>query len=260
MRTIGISHQAIGGLSDEAYVKTIAELGFGATFTGVEKSDRRQAELAELFAANGVTYETLHAPFGHINDIWLDCEGGEAMCEELLTCIDRCAVAGVPIAVVHLSSGMTPPTITDLGRARWEKIVNHAVAKGVKLAFENQRMLANLAWAMEAFPEQGFCWDCGHEACFTGGREYMPLFGKRLICTHIHDNSGEFNADNHQLPFDGKLNYARFAEHIRNSGYTGSLMLEVVAKPQFYPDVTPDGYLRKAADVAKRLRAMVDGE
>ena len=121
-------------------------------------------------------------------------------------------------------------------------------------------MLANLAWAMEAFPDQGFCWDCGHEACFTQGREYMPLFGHRLICTHIHDNSGEFNADYHQLPFDGVFDYGRFARQIQASGYTGSLMLEVMANPKFYPDMTPEVYLRRAADVAQRLRKMVDGE
>ena len=260
MRTIGIIHQAVDGLSDEAYVKTIAALGFSATFTGAEESDARQAELAELFAAHGITYENLHAPFGHINDIWLDCEGGETMTEELITCIDRCVAGGVPIAVVHLSSGMTPPSITDLGRARWERIVNYAVQKGIKIAFENQRMLANLAWAMEAFPDQGFCWDCGHEACFTAGREYMPLFGNRLSCTHIHDNSGKFNADYHQLPFDGVFDFQRFARQIQASGYTGSLMLEVFANPRFYPNVSSEEYLRRAADVAKRLRVMVDGK
>jgi sugar phosphate isomerase/epimerase len=260
MRTLGIIMHAIEGLSDEMYVKTIAELGFSATFTGAEESDARQAELGELFAKNGIVYENLHAPFGHINDIWLDTEGGDAMLRELMTCVDRCVAGGAPIAVVHLSSGMTPPSITDIGRARWEVLVNYAVTKSVKIAFENQRMLANLAWAMEAFPDQGFCWDCGHEACFTPNREYMPLFGDRLICTHIHDNSGKFNADYHQLPFDGVFDYGRFADQIRKSGYTGSLMLEVTANPRFYPDITPDAYLRKAADVAKHLRTMVDGE
>ena len=88
----------------------------------------------------------------------------------------------------------------------------------------------------------------------------MPLFGHRLICTHIHDNSGEFNADYHQLPFDGVFDYGRFARQIQASGYTGSLMLEVMANPKFYPDMTPEGYLRRAADVAQRLRKMVDGE
>jgi hypothetical protein len=136
-------------------------------------------------------------------------------------------------------------------------VVDHAVQRGIKVAFENQRMLANLAWAMEAFPDQGFCWDCGHESCFTPGREYMPLFGKRLICTHIHDNSGEFNADNHQLPFDGAMDFDRFARHIKASGYTGSLMLEVMAHDAFYPNVTPEEYLSRAADAAKRLLSLL---
>ena len=260
MRSIGIIFQAMTGLSDEEYVRQIASLGFTATFTGAEKSDARQAELADLFAKYGVTYETLHAPFGHINDIWLDCEGGEGMAKELTDCIDRCVAGGAPIAVMHLSSGLTPPTITDLGRARWDHIVNYAVQKGVRIAFENQRKLANLAWAMESFPDQGFCWDCGHEACFTPGRQYMPLFGDRLICTHIHDNSGKFNADDHLIPFEGAVDFDRFARQIRESGYRGSLMLEVCGSKKKYPELTVEEYLTRSADAVKRLRSMVDGE
>ena len=132
----------------------------------------------------------------------------------------------------------------------------------MKLAFENQRKLANLAWAMETFEDTdmvGFCWDCGHESCFTPGREYMPLFGKRLLCTHIHDNEGEYNKDSHLIPFDGNINYERFAEHIRNSGYQGPLTLEVIAKNSHrYDDITPDEYLEKAATAVKRLVNTVD--
>ena len=254
MRSIGISFGAIGGLSDEEYVRQIAALGFTATFTGAAESDARQAEYGNLFAKYGVTYENLHAPFGHINDIWLDCEGGEVMVRELTECIDRCAAGGAPIAVVHLSSGMTPPSITDLGRSRWERVVNYAAQRGIRIAFENQRMLANLAWAMEAFPDQGFCWDCGHESCFTPGREYMPLFGKRLICTHIHDNSGIFDEDQHLIPFDGALDFPRIARQLQEVQWQGTLMLEL----KVYRDISPKEYLRRAATAANRLAQMME--
>ena len=103
-------------------------------------------------------------------------------------------------------------------------------AKGVQIAFENQRKLANIAWTFEEIedaPNVGFCWDTGHENCFTPGRQYMPLFGKKLICTHIHDNNGVFDHDEHLLPFDGKLDFVRAARQIRESGFTGALVLEV---------------------------------
>ncbi len=260
MREIGINLHAAKGLTDEEYLREIAGLGFTRIFTGVRPAEK-QASIAELCAKYSITCETLHAPFGHINDIWLDNEGGQAMLDELLRTVDHCLIAGAGIAVIHLSSGMNPPSITDIGRARFARLVEYATEKGVRLAFENQRKLANIAWAFEAFPDEnvGFCWDCGHEFCFTPGRHYMPLFGDRLICTHIHDNTGVFNEDSHFLPFDGSCDFGYVASAIRDSGYTGSLMLEVGCNSPCGQN-DPLTFLARAAESVKRLRTMVDGE
>ena len=265
MRKIGICLGAVGEMPIEERVQRYASLGFNTIFTGVKETESEQVALAELFAKNGLEYETLHAPFGHINDIWLDCEGGEQMLSELIKSVDHCKAAGVPILVVHLSSGLTPPSITDLGQARFSRLMEHAEKNGVMIAYENQRMLGNISWAFEQFadsPSLGFCWDCGHENCFTIGRQYMPIFGNKLICTHIHDNSGKFNADLHMLPFDGKFDFDRFARQINESGYKGSLMLEIMKNHSkgFYDGITEDEYLERAAKAIKKLRTMVDGE
>ena len=264
MRQIGINMHAMRGLTADEYVKKVKALGFDTVFTGVAKTLEDQERLANTIVSGGLVYENLHAPFGHINDIWFDTEGGEAMISELLFSVDACAAAGAPILVVHLSSGVNAPSITDIGRARFEKLVEYAAQKGVTIAFENQRKLGNIAWAFDNFENcdnVGFCWDCGHESCFTLGREYMPIFGKKPVCTHIHDNTAVFNADLHLLPFDGKIDFDRFAEHIKKSGYQGPLTLEVIAgNSNYYEGVDIDIYLNKAAEVIKKLRTMVDGE
>ena len=262
---IGINLHAIGGLTDEVFIKTMAELGFTATFCMAKPAEQME-RLGKLCAAENIRFDMLHAPFDHINDIWLDCEDGQRMLMELKDCVDQCLVVGSPIAVVHLSSKQNPPTITDIGRGRFEELVAYARKKGVKIAFENQRKLFNLAWAFETFgPEDGvgFCWDCGHENCFTPGKQFMPLFGDRLICTHIHDNEGVFNEDKHMLPFDGTLDFQRVTRQIRESGYTGVLMLEVLAGASDhyeginYQGVEPREYLQRAADAVKRLEKMI---
>ena len=262
MRKIGIMLNAKGGMELKDYVKRIRELGFEATFTGTPAKEKI-AVLGEAFAREGLAWETLHAPYKGINNMWLEGEDGDAMLGQLTYAVDACAMGGVPILVVHLSSGLKPPSITDLGRARFTRLVEHAAAKGVQIAFENQRKLANIAWAFEAFedaPHVGFCYDTGHEGCFSPGRQYMPLFGKKLICTHIHDNSGVFDADEHMIPFDGKLDFDRVARQIRESGFTGSLMLEVIAgNSHHYDDLSCEAYLERAAAAVKRLRDMVDG-
>ena len=263
MRKIGINLFAKEGLTLPEYAAKIASLGFEAVFSGVPAPEKAE-EIGKVLSANGLAWETMHAPYRRINDIWYDTEDGVAMYRSLTDGVDRCRAMGVPMMVVHLSSGRTPPSLTDVGRARFCSLVEYAVGKGVKIAFENQRMLANLAWTFEQFaavPEVGFCYDCGHEFCFTPGREYMPLFGKRLICTHIHDNDCEFNHDLHLLPFDGKADFPRVARQIRESGFEGTLMLEVIAKNSDYYDSTDvETYLTRAVAAAKRLRTMVDGE
>ena len=258
MRKLGINLHAVKGLTDEEYLREIAGLRFPSIFSGV-RTPEHQTAIAELCAKYGLEYETLHAPFGHINDIWLENDNG--MLDELCACVDHCVLAGAPIAVVHLSAGQKPPSITDIGRERFTRLVDYAAEKNIVIAFENQRKLANIAWAFEAFTTDTvkFCWDCGHEFCFTPGRHYMPLFGDRLICTHIHDNTAVFNDDSHFLPFDGACDFGYVADTLRNSNYTGSLMLEV-GNPSRYGELSPQEFLKKAWDAAVRLCTMVDGE
>ncbi len=262
MRSIGINMHAKKGLPSEAFVKCARDLGFSTVFS-MPEAPETMMENANLLAAAGMSYETLHAPFKGINAIWLEGDEGEDMLRKLTDAVDMCVSVGAPIAVVHLSSGDTPPPPTDIGRGRFIRLVNHAIGKGVKIAFENQRKLHNISWVFEEFKDTdtvGFCWDCGHESCFTPGRRYMPLFGDRLICTHIHDNSGVYNADEHLLPFDGQIDFGYVAETIKESGYEGSLMLEIKGNSRFYADLSVEVFLEKAAASVKRLRAMIDGD
>lgn len=265
MRKIGLNQVAFKDVTVDEFALLLKQNGFETTFSGIKNSDAEMADTAAAFAKHGIVYETLHAPFSHINDIWYDTDDGVQMMNELKTAVDRCVIAGAPILVVHLSSGLTPPPPTDIGRGRFIDLVDYAKGKNIKIAFENQRMLGNISWAFEQFREDnvGFCWDCGHEYCFTPGRRYMPLFGDRLICTHIQDNTCEFDIDRHLIPFDGNIPFDIVAKQIKDSGYKGSLMLEVFprfAPPKYdsYQDNTAKMFVERAANAAKKLRDMID--
>ena len=261
MREIGINIGARKEMDTATFCRFIRELGFTRVFSGCTHPDSVR-EHAGHVAAAGLHYDTLHAPFkGIINAIWLDGDEGEDTLAQLMGCVDLCAEIGAPTAVVHLSAGDAPPPPTDCGRARFIRLVDHAVGKGINVAFENQRKLANIAWAFEEFrdvPSVGFCWDCGHEGCFTPGRRYMPLFGHRLLCTHIHDNEGVLNADQHLLPFDGCLNFGYVADALRTAPSV-PLVLELKRKAERYEALSDEEYLLRAAAAIRRLRDMVEG-
>ena len=258
MHKLGINYIHTLPLSVEENFSLLAQTGFQALFT-MHDGAEATARYAAAAAGAGLTYESIHAPWDGINTMWQEGEAGETMLRRLTDTLDSCRQNNIPIAVVHLSSGRNAPCINDLGHSRFDRLIDHAVKTGVTVAFENQRMLANIAWAFEAFPQDsvGFCWDCGHEFCFTPGRHYMPLFGSRLICTHIHDNTTVFNEDSHLLPFDGKADFGYVADTLRYSGYTGSLMLEIGNRER-YGGMDPLEFLKRAADAAGKLRNMVD--
>lgn len=256
---IGISWGCYSGLSIERQAELMAENGFKSTFIGGD--DPKMGEILPVLDRYGISCENVHAPFSHINDIWRNGEGGERMLAELLDTADRCQFYGIPVMVVHLSSGNPAPRISDVGYSRLERLMEHTEAKGVTVAYENQRFLANLAYVMEQFPTARFCWDVGHEACFTDGRRYMPLFGKRLSALHVHDNDMKYNSDLHLIPYDGKIDFECVAREIAQIGYGGSLMLELSrGNSHYYDDSSPEDYYRRAAQAAVRLRGAVEKE
>ena len=261
MRQLGINLGARKEMDLSTFCAFIRDLGFSRVFSGSTEPDKVRAQ-AETVHKAGLCYDTLHAPFkGIMNAIWREGDEGEDTLRQLTDCVDLCAEIGAPIAVVHLSAGEKAPPPTDLGRGRFIRLVEHAAEKGVKVAFENQRKLANIAWAFEEFkdaPHVGFCWDCGHEGCFTPGRRYMPLFGHRLICTHIHDNDGVFNSDKHLLPFDGSLDFAYVAEALRSADPTVPLVLELKRGAELYEGMSDEDYLIRAAERIRRLLALVE--
>jgi sugar phosphate isomerase/epimerase len=260
MRKIGINIGSRSTADLDHYLHTLKQLGFELVFK-VSQKIKDPAFLADRVAAHGLAFDTLHGPFSHINDIWYSDDQG--MLRELCGGVDTCVAVGAPTMVVHLSSGDQAPPPTDMGRGRFAELVSYAAGKGVKIAFENQRKLGNLAWAFEEFSAEdgvGFCWDCGHEGCFTPGRRYMPLFGDRLICTHIHDNEGIYDKDSHLIPFDGGLDFDYVASALRGADPTVPLVLELKRKATPYEDMSDEDYLARAAAAVKRLRDMIEGE
>ncbi|MBR4766254.1 MAG: sugar phosphate isomerase/epimerase, partial [Clostridia bacterium] len=256
---IGISWNAYGDgeLGIKEQIALMKKYGFEATFA--MSDDKNLDRIVEAVRCEGITPDTCHAPFRGINRIWFDNSNGDDALKMLKDSVDACARNSIPVDVVHLSSGDNAPRISDAGYRHFKELVYYADVNGVKIAFENQRKLANIAFAFEEFPTAGFCWDVGHEACFAYGREYMPLFGSRLVALHIHDNFAVHEGDRHMIPFDAGLDFDKAAGHITRSGFDGTVMLELMRHTSGeYENYTPDEYYSKAAKAAARIRDMIE--
>lgn len=255
MQTLGIVFDTCREINDKERVAFMQKYGFTATF--LMSNDEQLASRAALLREASIKIDNCHAPFDGINNMWQPTTAGDEMLLRLTESLENCARYEIPILIVHISSGETPPRVGDVGLSRFDALIDRANALGVTVAFENQRKLGNLALFMEYYPKAGFCFDTGHEACFTPGREYMPLFGNRMIALHLHDNSAVYNADDHILPYDGKVDLARAARQIAASPYTGTIMSESF-KTDFYASLTPDEYYARAEKAIRRFAEDVD--
>ena len=220
-------------------------------------------ELKEKAEQLGLQYDFIHAPFGGVNDMWRSGLNCLSLVERIHGSIDGAAAAGVPTVVCHVSSGWWPPHISDIGLSRFDDLVCYAGKKGVKIAFENIRKPGNLAALMERYEtvsNVGFCFDNGHEHCYTETIPYLDLYGKRTLCTHIHDNYGRDkddkwkDADYHLLPFEGTYDYKPMMDRLNKYGYEGSLTLEV-GNGRF-PDMSHEEFLATCYDRIKKISEM----
>ncbi len=257
MHKIGISWNCCGNLPCEEQIELMLKNGFEATFL---PSDAPQLDaIVAKLRANSIDCESCHAPFADINSIWMSGEAGDTMLEKLIRSAENCARNQIPVMVVHLSSGDNAPRVGDIGNARFDKLMEAAKVFGVKIAFENLRKLGNLAHAMEQYPEAGFCWDVGHESCFTPDRRYMPLFGNRIVALHLHDNHGIYDHDEHLIPYDGSIDMEQAAKTLAQSGYRKAIMLELLrSQSELYAQTDAEAFYARAAKAARKFAKYVE--
>ena len=261
----GIMASCLPGKTEYEALDLIRDAGFEAVFSD-DNDPARVYELKNKCEKLGLSLDFLHAPFRGINDFWVPGLAYRALREGIYRCIDAAAGAGVPAVVCHVSSGWFPPQLSDIGFSRFDDLVDYAIGKGVKVAFENLRKVGNLAAIMERYekiPEVVFCYDCGHEHCYTETVHFLELYAPRLFCTHIHDNHGRdhndylADTDEHLMPFDGDFDYADMMRRIRRSGYTGALTLEI-GKSRQYLEETDEAFLRIAFERITRIAQLGD--
>ena len=211
---LGLGILGLPGMTVADEIRAFQKVGFEAFFTGWDKNSPVE-EWAEVARECNMIYQSIHAPFGRAADIWgADEEKGEAAVRELCDCLDACHRAGVPIMVAHAFIGFKDHSPTKIGVVRFERVVRHAEACGVKIALENTEGIEYLDALLSHFKENdavGFCWDTGHEMCYNYSEDLLARWGDQLLATHVNDNLGirDFSGeitwidDLHLLPFDG---------------------------------------------------------
>ncbi|WP_099468649.1 sugar phosphate isomerase/epimerase family protein [Konateibacter massiliensis] len=196
--------------------------------------------------------ENIHTPIQDQNSLWMDNLNGEALMDCYLQCISDCAEFEIPTMVVHLPDEKHP--CNALGLYRINRIAEKAGRLGVNVALENLHNFANLSYVLEQVdsPNIGFCYDCCHHNNYNLSDDLLSMYGSRLMALHLHDNGGSYAQ--HQLPFDGTIDWDVIMKKIAETNYSGATALEPMNWE--YKDLSAEEFLYEAFEKAKRLEAL----
>lgn len=217
---------------------------------GFGRNDYRNAP--QIVRDAGLFIENIHTPVHNQNDLWLDNLDGEALSDCYLQCVADCNEFEIPTMVVHLPGEDYP--YNSLGVDRIKRIAERAEQLGVNVALENLRNLPNLAHMLEQVDSLriGFCYDCGHHYHYYPDDDLLSMYGSRLMALHLHDIGGSYGQ--HQLPFDGPIDWSAAMMKITESNYSGATAIE--AMNWDYKHLSAEEFLQEAFERAKRLEAL----
>jgi sugar phosphate isomerase/epimerase len=226
-------------------VKIIAQAGFDA----ISPLWKRGIDLTDVVATArscGLALQSLHAPFHGAAALWNeDAAVSSPAVEELLEALEDCRRFEIPVMVMHTWIGFEyTQTPNETGLRNFGIIVEKAKEYGIQIAFENTEGDEFLFALMDHFkghPSVGYCWDSGHEMCYSHSEDLLAKLGDRLIMTHLNDNLGVSRFDGktywtddlHLLPYDGIADWDVLIERLRKSKKLEILNFElnITSKP-----------------------------
>lgn len=240
-------------------LRLIKEAGFDSVLLWwgdePEGDEKDKQSLPDAARALGLEVENIHAPFDNANLLWTDDLQAEEIMNRYKQCILYCSVHQIPTTVLHLTGGDTPPPPSELGLQRIKALTELAEQKNVNIAMENVRRFEHIQFVFDRIQSDrlGFCYDSGHENCFTKGANLLDLFGDRLFALHLHDN--DETGDLHLLPGDGTVHWESVMKKIKACHYPGPLTLEVNTEfTDLYEGLSASRFLNIAYE---RIKSMI---
>lgn len=257
-------------LSCKEQIRVLRDLGFSGFFSHW-REDMDIAALRRCAEREDMLYQSIHAPFRGTELLWTDAPEGDAILAMLLRCLQDCARNGIPVMVMHASLGFDKAPAVPESPARFAPLFQAAEKYGVRLAVENvdhpRRFHAMMRYFQHS-PALGFCWDTGHERCYSGGEDHLAHYGQQLVATHLNDNLGmrapagqlDTRDDLHLLPYDGTADWDALMARLARCGYRGPLTFELkhTGRPSQhecarYAAMSPETYLSAAAQRARQV-------
>ncbi len=252
----------------ENAVVAYAEAGF-KRFDFNPWSNEELEILERLSEKYGLSVYQTHGPDNRYTD-----KTEEQLLKDALHCVDVSAEMGAKYVVFH-------GNVFDYENMEYSReaalthnyefftpIVERAVKKNIKIAFENTfadylectqskphfcARAEDLAALIDKFESDHVCacWDTGHAAiaCGESQPEKIKFLGKRIECTHIHDN--DYHRDLHLLPLLANLDFDKIMQAFAK--YTAVEVLSLEPVYEKIPPIAAKAYASLAYNIGLDL-------
>lgn len=224
------------------------------------------ARLREWLDDTRLTLSGVHAPtaeaytdgqwHGTLSIAAKDAAARARAVEATRAAIDLAASLPYPSLPLHLGvPGHLPMAKDDDAgavRASLDDLVPYAASKGVQVALEVQTNRLSTPDALVAlvddagdWPPVGICLDTGHARLLGDPVDAIETASGLITCTHINDTRG--SRDDHLVPYDGSIDWARTLLAFQKVGYAGPWTFELA------PAASPVAVLARAAAARQRF-------
>lgn len=216
-------------IDPEERAKLMSNLGYDCVITNADKKFNSQngsiKYQVELFKKYNLKHSSLHMKYNSedLPFFWERGFRGYKLYKSLLNDVKIAKKYGFTCVVVHLKG---KPSKVGLNRIK--KVLKLCNRLQVPLAIENLSKQYCFEYVFENIDDKylKFCYDIGHNNCFDPEYDYLSKYGDKLICLHLHDNKGE--KDDHTLNKYGTIDWAKFANKLKEINYSGNLDYEVL--------------------------------
>ncbi|HJZ50314.1 MAG TPA: sugar phosphate isomerase/epimerase family protein [Roseiflexaceae bacterium] len=163
-----------------------------------------------------------------------------AAVEEVAASLPAFAEVGAKVVNVHIAKGIGSfghASMTRLNGASFAELAELAEPQGIRMMVEHPPeigvSIGDIHTILDADARLGFHLDVGH-ANVGGDRleGLLKAFGERLCHVHLSDNRGR--EDDHMPLGAGRIDWPRAIRLLKQSGYDGTITLEVFATERDY--------------------------
>lgn len=236
-------------------IYAIKKAGFDGAFVQWFDADWGfdQQKQVDLIKKLGLELNIAHLNITRSNDMWLKGEAGEISLNAYMRNLDECKKNNIKTAILHLSYTMNPPKLSRVGLSRWQKLINYAETLNINIAIENAEVEGCMEYIFKHIKNKNLsvCYDAGHDHTFFKDNFNWEFFKNKISIVHLHDN--DTTGDQHNLPYDGTIDWEEIVNKLKLANYNGPIILESLYSPQ-YANMSVEDFYKLSKQRAEKIR------